>query len=342
MHQAGTRDSWAGGSVREHESIHGNQYTPTKRLSTIGVLKNKTSDRSEVLASPDIPGSHPLFRWSAVVRMSMSREASTVERWKANFIVDGLLLPTGAMAGPSWLSFEKLDDSRVRASVHVMVSPGTEDPVDKARKRLVNFLSLYNVVAQGEARIERDEGASQVAGMGFLKMISGTIRIRAVPALSEKERIALLADSTALFQDNEEILDKSEYLHLRLAIDYYNFGKSSTRPEESLINWVIALEALYSDPAGELRHKLSVRAAWMLAETSQERVTIAKRMRELYDLRSEIVHGGRPRVSGNDLQTVESYVYESIIRLLKRRDKPTKRSILQELDEAALGVSGAT
>jgi len=295
-----------------------------------------------LVASPHIPGSRLLLRQIAVVRMSMSEDASTVERWKANFIVAGLLIPTGAVAGPSWLSFERLDNSRVRASVQVTVSPRTEDPVDKSRKQLISFLSLYNVLAQVAAGIERDEGGNQVTGTGFLTSVSGTITIRLKPTLSEEQRVALLTDATTLFRDNEEILDKSEYLHLRLAIDYYNFGKSSTRPEESLVNWMIALEALYSDSAQELRHKLSVRAAWMLGETPQERLKIAKRMRELYDLRSEIVHGVQPRVSDNDIQTIESYVRHSIIRLLKRRDKPTKEKILRELDEMALGLPGPT
>lgn len=275
------------------------------------------------------------------VRMSMHEGALKAERWRAKFIVAELSLPTGRVAGPSWLSFEKVDDSRVRASVDITVSPSTEAPVDKARKELANFLSLYNILARGSARIETDEGASRVTGTGFLNSVSGPITIRLKPTVSEEQRVALLTDATALFRDNEEILDRSEYLHLRLAIDYYNYGKSSTQPEESLVNWMIALEALYSDPAGELRHKLSVRAAWMLGESPQERLEIAKRMRELYDLRSKIVHGGRPRVGDNDIQTIESYVRDSIIRLLKRRDKPTKKRILQELDEMALGLPRA-
>jgi hypothetical protein len=274
--------------------------------------------------------------------MSMSEKASIPENWRANFIVAGLLLPTGAVAGPSWLSIEKLGDSRVRASVHVMVSPSTEDPVGKARKQLVNFLSLYNVLARRDARIESGEGASQVSERGFPAMISGSVLIRVEPTLSEEQRVALLADATALLRENEETLEKNEYLHLRLAIDYYNLGKLSARGEESLVNWMIALEALYSDSAQELRHKLSVRVAWMLGETPQERLEIASRMRALYDLRSAIVHGRPVTIGNNDIQTTESYVRDSIIRLLRRRDKPTKERILRELDEMALGLPRAT
>jgi hypothetical protein len=272
----------------------------------------------------------------------MRGTASALERWRVRFIIAGVLLPTGAVAGPSWLSIEKLGDSRVRASVHVMVSPSTEDPVDKARKRLVNFLSIYNVLGECDARIEWDEGASQVSEGGFAAAISGRIRIRVEPTLSEEQRVALLADAAALLRENEETLEKSEYLPLRLAIDYYNFGKLSARREESLVNWMIALEALYSDSAQELRHKLSVRVAWMLGETPQERLEITSRMRELYDLRSAIVHGRPATIGNNDIQATEGYVRDSIIRLLGRHDKPTKMRILQELDEMALGLPRAT
>ena len=304
--------------------------------STIGSLRIKTSDRSSLSASPHIPGSRLLLQM-AIVRMSMSDDVSTVERWKANFVVADLVIPEGAVAGPSWLSFERLDDSRVRVSVHVTVSPSAEDPVHKAQKQLVNFLSLYNVVARRAARIERDEGASQVSGTGFLSCVSGTISIRLEPGLSEEQRVALLADATALFRENEETLEETGYLHLRLAIDYYNLGKLSTRREEAHVNWMIALEALYSDSAQELRHKLSVRVAWMLGETHQDRLEIANRMRELYDLRSAIVHGRTAAIRDNDVQTTESYVRDSIIRLLRRHDKPTKKIILGELDRMALG-----
>jgi hypothetical protein len=271
----------------------------------------------------------------------MTAEASTSERWKANFIVDGLLLPTRAVSCPSWLSFEKLDDSRARAVVLVVV-PSAEDPVNNARKQLLNFLSLYNVVARGAARIERDEGASRISGTGFLTSVSGTITIHVKPVVSEERILALFADVTALLQGNEEMLDKSEYFHMRLAIDYYNFGKSSARREESLVNWMIVLEALYSDSPQELGQKLSVRVAWMLGETPQERLEIAKQMRRLYRLRSKVVHGTRAIISDVDIRTIETYARESIIRLLMRSDKPTKESILREFDQAALGISKST
>jgi hypothetical protein len=62
---------------------------------------------------------------------------------------------------------------------------------------------------------------------------------------------------------------------------------------------MISLEALLlretnARDRGEMRFRLSSRIAWLLGSNRDERASLARRARDLYDLRSTLVHGGEP------------------------------------------------
>lgn len=62
--------------------------------------------------------------------------------------------------------------------------------------------------------------------------------------------------------------------------------------EDRIIDAAIALEAMYgSFGSGEITHKISLRAAWMLGKSAAERRRIFRDMRSLYRVRSQVVHG---------------------------------------------------
>lgn len=65
---------------------------------------------------------------------------------------------------------------------------------------------------------------------------------------------------------------------------------------ECLLEYAIALEAIYlsdsSTVRGELTYRLSLRVARFLKEDYKDREELFKLIRDLYDLRSKIAHGG--------------------------------------------------
>jgi len=78
---------------------------------------------------------------------------------------------------------------------------------------------------------------------------------------------------------------------------YRRFGDAAdrSRSEDEIVDLVIAAESLFLDrgSTGELRYRLSVRAASFLGETAERRRQILAFMQKAYDARSGVVHNGR-------------------------------------------------
>ena len=76
--------------------------------------------------------------------------------------------------------------------------------------------------------------------------------------------------------------------------------------EDRLLDLAVALEVLFGLQGGELTHKLSVRAAHLLGDSGQHRLTVYESVQRLYKERSRIVHGSRPRRGGRQTDTEET------------------------------------
>jgi lactam utilization protein B len=97
---------------------------------------------------------------------------------------------------------------------------------------------------------------------------------------------------------------------------------------------MIAFEALLfkEGETGELSHKLSTRAAKLLEETFDERVSTAKKMQVFYKARSKVVHGEKTRVDVAFTQTIEEYLRKSIKIVIERLQMQEHDQILLHLD----------
>jgi Apea-like HEPN len=81
-----------------------------------------------------------------------------------------------------------------------------------------------------------------------------------------------------------------------LAVHRFFLGSIRENPVDSLLDYIIALECflLPYDPAtrhSDLSYRFRLHGAYYIAATVQERRTIWKQLRDLYDLRSRLVHG---------------------------------------------------
>jgi hypothetical protein len=80
---------------------------------------------------------------------------------------------------------------------------------------------------------------------------------------------------------------------LRVALDRFNYAYERTRPEDKLIDYWVALEALFLRRSEqlELGYRAALRIARFLGEDSGYRVTLFKTMKKSYNARSRVVHG---------------------------------------------------
>lgn len=92
--------------------------------------------------------------------------------------------------------------------------------------------------------------------------------------------------------------------------------------EQAFLFYTIALESiiLCDNDRDELRYRLSLRIAHLLGSSGQSRPGIAKLVKDLYDIRSKIVHNGNFEIVDTDLSSLRFIVKSCLIHLL--RDDP--------------------
>jgi hypothetical protein len=80
-----------------------------------------------------------------------------------------------------------------------------------------------------------------------------------------------------------------------LVLHRFKLGVTERSPLDSLVDYVVALESfLLGEKEGEYRFKFGLFGGWYLGDNAEERERIAKDLREIYDVRSQIVHGAVP------------------------------------------------
>lgn len=82
---------------------------------------------------------------------------------------------------------------------------------------------------------------------------------------------------------------------VELVLHRFKLGATERSQVDSVVDYVVALESfLLGEKEGEYRFKFGLFGAWYLGSNVEEREAIARDLREIYDVRSEIVHGSIP------------------------------------------------
>lgn len=105
------------------------------------------------------------------------------------------------------------------------------------------------------------------------------------------------------------------------------------RPEEAFLHYAIALETIIlgSQQNVELTYRLSMRTALLAGGTPEKRAEIKKEVRDLYGIRSKIVHSGHYEVTDADVEKIRLLAIICIMRVLT--EKPfTSMTEEQEID----------
>jgi hypothetical protein len=119
-----------------------------------------------------------------------------------------------------------------------------------------------------------------------------------------------------------QTIERSYRPSIRVAVERCISGCGERqKPEDSLVDLVIALESLFGGTSGELRLRISMALAWLLGEEPEDRTTIQRDAKKAYDIRSKIVHGaqvlGEEPVQGREL--AERLLLDALERLFTVR-----------------------
>jgi hypothetical protein len=112
------------------------------------------------------------------------------------------------------------------------------------------------------------------------------------------------------------------------SVRWYGKSHDTYSAEESFISLAIALEGLLIGPEGKnktegwgsITQKLAERVAFLLGSNLESRIRFEKRTKELYKIRSELVHNGETVVLA-DLYDFDAITASAIITLAKRNLK---------------------
>ncbi|MCM8792677.1 MAG: HEPN domain-containing protein [Candidatus Omnitrophica bacterium] len=102
--------------------------------------------------------------------------------------------------------------------------------------------------------------------------------------------------------------------YLRIATHYFLSAHEAPDIADNLVNYVIALEALYFDKeTSEMRERLANRIANLLGKNSEEKTEIRKRMLKIYKDRCDYVHGKSADIN-KDFSSQQNWL-RNILRL---------------------------
>jgi hypothetical protein len=118
-----------------------------------------------------------------------------------------------------------------------------------------------------------------------------------------------------LLPDRQKITDG----HLGLALTFYYVAVHARRLEEAVISLMIAAEALLCTETTNVRKNLSRRLSVLIEEDAIKKSEVAKKMLQLYELRSSIIHGGGKKPPFNDTRVLFDYVRRAVERGLSLR-----------------------
>jgi hypothetical protein len=132
---------------------------------------------------------------------------------------------------------------------------------------------------------------------------------------------------------------------IEIAIRRFNFGYERARPEDKLIDWMIAFEALFLGRGGrqELEYRLALRGSTLIGKEPNDREKIFNELKEAYRQRSNIVHGDsvkpliqikNEKVQFNEfVNRIEEHLRSVIKEFLAKASTQSELQVLNSLDK---------
>ena len=132
----------------------------------------------------------------------------------------------------------------------------------------------------------------------------------------------------------EKIRYDSELNYIKNALKYYRKARNEKEPEEKLVNYFIALEALYSGGT-EITFRFSMRISTLLGIESNDILEIFNDAQTYYGDRSKAVHGKIISMDKNTIKKIDSWVRKSIMSFTELSESySTQKLVINAIDYA--------
>ncbi|MEM3172892.1 MAG: HEPN domain-containing protein [Candidatus Nitrosotenuis sp.] len=227
------------------------------------------------------------------------------------------------------IAVDKQDIKKSWATIRIKSNSST-NAISSARMKLDIFLGLYFLYSLNPKRINDNHGVT----VNNLSTNQVSSELRAFVVTRGREDLDIFNQITSEYM---ELTQRENNEYIKIAMDYFRLGMMEYRKENSIIDFFIALEALFSKEGPKIEHSISNRVATLLGMDVNHRKGILRKVRELYSIRSKIVHGSKTEINEVDRLQLVRWVRESILRFLVLSNHYQNRDeIIRLIDDSAL------
>jgi hypothetical protein len=216
-------------------------------------------------------------------------------------------------------------------------SDGTSDFFYQAGKYLTLFLHLYTLQAGQPYVVFRPTGIGINDFTKLGEISRGYPKHKPIVSMGEPlpHHISRVSKLKSLFQQVESDFDSILDSPIGLAMQFFYDAVMSNhrrRLELAVVHFLIAAEALVILRDESKRQYVSKRIGVLFSETLEEYESTYKDMKELWDVRSGIVHGGGKKASPMDVGLLYKYLRKAITERLFLR-QISKPELVKRLDQ---------
>jgi hypothetical protein len=265
-----------------------------------------------------------------------------------NFVIDGLIPSQVQLKRKVWLRKGELLLEKKKGKLIAYLLGDDKDSF-KNKEKIIPYLWMSCLISNNAPDLEGGGGVSISSKdeLGTQPVVSSSISI-ALPeeAVREIEKYAhkFLGFIGKLHDKYIDIVTENEFLAISLEY-FYDAEKKFVYSNEGFISAVISLEALFNEGPTDIAYKLSHRAGFLLGLTDIEPVGAFEKLKDFYNKRSKLVHGGKALQYDPDRYLVSRYTRRAIVIFLillkneqrrKQKNQERKINILKEIDCAML------
>jgi len=265
-----------------------------------------------------------------------------------NFVIKKLIPDQVKLKRKVWLKRGEILLDKKGNDLHAYLLCDDTDTFQNDKK-ITPYLWISCLVSNNAPELEGGSGVriSSKEELGTKPVYSASVRVSfPKEVIPEVENYAhkFIGFIGKLHDKYIDVVSENEFIEIALGY-FYEAQKKFVYNNEGFISAVISMEALFNEGPTDIKYKLAHRAAFLLGLCNIDSVEAFEKLKDFYDNRSTLVHGGCTIPDDPDRYLVSKYTRQSIIIfliLLKNEErrkiarKKRKREILKEIDYAML------
>lgn len=266
-----------------------------------------------------------------------------------DFVITGLIPSKVKLKRKVWLKKGEIVLDTKGDNLHAYLLCDDKDTFENREEKITPYLRMCCLVSPNSPDLEEGGGVSiksekelGTKPMGSIS-ISMSLPDKALPDI-EKYAHKFIGFIAKLHDKYIDVISDNEFMYI--ALDYFfEAEKKFSHSDEGFINAMISMEALFNEGPSDIKYKLSHRAAFLLGLCDLDPIETFEGLKELYNKRSKLVHGGGSLSRDPNKSVISRYTRKSIIIfmiLLKNEERRKlsknnrKINILKEIDCAML------